>query len=113
MAACGSDQPEPESKTTETTDTTATAPSTFSDSLVIELTGIDSVTVLDLLLSAHQVDYRTSLNGAFVTGIDSHENGGDCFWIYTVNDTKPSVACDKYYTSDGDRVKWHFRRMGE
>jgi len=108
LAACGGDQPDPETKAT---DTTASTTIEFSDSLVIELAGVDSITVLDLLLSTHQVDYRTTMSGAFVTAIDSHENGGDYFWIYSVNDTKASVACDAYFTSDGDRVQWHFRKF--
>ena len=114
FVACGGDQPVPENDATDTNNTTETTNKTLaenSDSLTIELTGIDSVSVLDLLLKAHQVDYRSTLSGAFVTAIDAHENGDDYFWIYTVNDTKVSVACDEYITFDGDRVIWHFRKF--
>ena len=104
-SSCGSDQPDPETKTREA------APAEFSDSLVIELVGADSVSVLDLLLSAHQVDYRTTMSGVFVTAIDSVENGGECFWIYTVNGNQVSTASDDCFTSDGDRVKWHYRKF--
>lgn len=83
----------------------------YVDSLVIELEGIDSMTVFDLLRAEHQVEHRSSMAGSFVTAIDSVESGSDYFWIYSVNDSMPSVACDKLVTSDGDRVKWHFRRM--
>jgi len=105
LSACGSDQPD--------TETAQTTPAGFSDSLVIELAGADSVTVLDLVRGSHQVAYRTTLSGAFVTAIDSIENGGDYFWVYTVNDIQVSLACDDCYTSDNDRVKWHFRKFGE
>lgn len=100
-----------ENQTAQQADTDATAPR--SDSLVIELDGIDSVTVLDLLLATHEVNHRPSVAGAFVTSIDLIENGSDWFWVYSVNDTMARVACDKYVTSNGDRVKWHFRRYGE
>jgi len=105
LLACAGDN-----QSSERTDTGAAA--TRSDSVVVELAGIDSLTVLDLLLTTHEVDYRPSVAGAFVTSIDSLENSSDCSWVYSVNDTMAQVACDKYITSNGDRVKWHFRRMG-
>ena len=103
FSACGGDNPDP--------GTAKTVPAGFSDSLVIELAGADSVTVLDLVRGSHQVAYRTTLNGAFVTAIDSVENGGGYFWVYTVNDIQVSLACDDCFTSDDDRVKWHFRKL--
>jgi hypothetical protein len=106
LLACAGDN-----QTAERADTGAVV--TRSDSVVIELAGIDSVTVLDLLVSTHQVDHRSSIAGAFVTSIDSVENSSDCFWVYSVNDTMAQVACDKYVTLNDDRVKWHFRRMGQ
>jgi len=83
----------------------------YVDSVVIELAGVDSMTVFDLLKAEHQVEYRSSMAGTFVTAINSVESGSDYFWIYSVNDSTPSIACDKLVTSDGDRVKWHFRRL--
>jgi hypothetical protein len=108
FTACGGDQSGSE---TESADSKAKL--AFSDSLVIELAGADSVTVLDLVRGACEVDYRTTAAGAFVFAIDSIENGSDCFWIYTVNDNPVSLPSDEYFTSDGDRVKWHFRRFGD
>jgi hypothetical protein len=80
------------------------------DSIVIELVGADSQTVFDLLQSSHQVTYRSTAAGVFVTAIDSIENGGGAYWIYSVNDSLPQVACDRYITKDGDIVRWHFRK---
>jgi len=91
-------------------DTTDQATQVFHDSLVIELTGVDSITVLDLLVADHQVDYRNTAAGAFVTAIDGVESAADWFWVYSVNDTSPSMACDRQLTSNGDRVRWHFRK---
>ncbi len=113
LAACGGDAPVPENQAVDTTSATGAALVEYTDSLVIDLVGVDSATVLDLLLQTHQVDYRTTLNGAFVTAIDSTENSGDCFWIYTVNGESIPKASDDCFTSDGDRVKWHFRRFGD
>lgn len=91
-------------------DTTDQATQVFHDSLVIQLTGVDSITVLDLLVADHQVDYRNTAAGAFVTAIDGVESAADWFWVYSVNDTFPSMACDRHLTSNGDRVRWHFRK---
>lgn len=106
LTACGGDQPA-ERADSDPLDLTCD----YVDSLVIDLVGVDSLTVFDLLRTTHQVEYRSSMAGPFVTAIDSVESGTDYFWIYLVNDSMPSVACDKLVTSDGDRVKWHFRRM--
>lgn len=84
-----------------------------NDSLVIELTGVDSVSVFDLLLQEHDVDYVSGGMGVFVKAIDSVENSPGVYWLYSVNDTIAQVAADRYITSDGDRVRWHFRRSGE
>lgn len=81
------------------------------DSLVVEMTATDSITPLQLLLDQHQVDYRSSIMGAFVTSVDSVENSSTAFWIYTVNDTTPKVACDKMALGAGDRLRWHYRRV--
>jgi len=84
-----------------------------ADSLQITLTGADSVSVLALLEAAHKVDVHESAMGAFVKGIDSIENGGGYFWLYTVNDSTGKVAADKYITSDSDVVVWHYRKIGQ
>ena len=103
------------SKTADTQSAVAdTARSAVSrDSAFIELTGADSITVFDLLKSAHQVDYLVTAGGVFVKSIDSVTNGTSVFWIYSVNDTNPKVAADRMLTRTGDRVVWHFRKMGE
>ena len=82
-----------------------------SDSVVIELVGINSTTVFELLRERHQVEFKSSALGVFVTAIDSVENSSGAYWIYTVNDSVPQVACDKCMIQNGDTVKWHFRKM--
>jgi hypothetical protein len=95
----------------EAGDSTALSPP--PDSVVIELVGADSQTVFDLLEDSHEVEYKSSVMGIFVTAIDSIENSTGAYWIYSVNDSMPQVACDKYVTKHGDVVKWHFRKMRE
>jgi hypothetical protein len=80
------------------------------DSVVIRLTGVDSLTVLDLLLQEHEVQYKSTAMGIFVSAIDSFESGSGVYWLYSVNDTFPQVASDKMVTGDSDRVVWHFRK---
>ena len=91
----------------------STALSSPPDSVVIELAGADSQTVFDLLEDGHEVEYKSSVIGIFVTAINSIENSAGAYWIYSVNDSVPQVACDKYVTKNGDVVKWHFRNMRE
>ena len=83
---------------------------TAEDSVVIELAGIDSVSAFDLLRRDHEVDYRSTALGVFVTAVDSFETSRTAFWIYTVNDSMLDMAADKAITADGDRVKWHYRK---
>jgi len=90
-------------------DTTVTVK---GDRLAIEMVGVDSMSVFDLLIQNHQVDFQGSPLGVFVKAIDSIENGGGYFWLYSVNDSMAQVSCDKYMTSNGDRIKWHFRGSG-
>jgi hypothetical protein len=90
-----------------------TRPVKNRDSVTIELTGADSATVFDLLKARHRVDYLSTAGGVFVKSIDSVANGTSVFWIYSVNDTNPKVAADRMLTRTGDRVVWHFRKMGE
>jgi len=82
------------------------------DSLVIELSGVDSLTVLELLQREHEVNYRSTAAGAFVTAIDAVSNSAENFWLFSVNDSFPTVACDRCVISGNDRIKWHFRRAG-
>jgi hypothetical protein len=82
-----------------------------SDSLRIELVGVDSISVLDLLRRGHEVAIKHSAMGVFVTGIDSFENSTEAFWLYSVNDTMPQVGCDEVITRTGDRIVWHYRKF--
>jgi len=102
LIACSSDREKPAA------DKAAVAE--VKDSLVIELEGVDSVSVFDLLKEKHAVDYKSSLQGVFVTAIDSVSGGDGYFWVYAVNDTPAQTACDKYITKNGDRIKWLFRK---
>jgi hypothetical protein len=81
------------------------------DSLTITLTARDSITVLNLLLETHKVDYWSTVAGVFVKGIDSVENGPRTFWVFSVNDTMPNIASDKVMAHKGDRIIWHFRKL--
>ena len=112
LCSCGS-KTENESylRQSEAGDSTTLSPP--PDSVVIELAGADSQTVFDLLKDGHEVEYKSSVMGIFVTAIDSIENSAGACWIYSVNDSVPQVACDKYVTKNGDVVKWHFRKMRE
>ncbi|UCG62235.1 MAG: DUF4430 domain-containing protein [Candidatus Zixiibacteriota bacterium] len=83
------------------------------DSLVIELNGIDSLTVFDVLLKAHEVDYFSTAAGVLVRGIDSVTNSRGFFWLYSVNYSMPRVAADRYMTRHGDTVRWHYRRISK
>ena len=90
-----------------------TTQQTNRDSLIIELTGVDSMTVFQLLKSTHDVDYQSSAQGIFVQAIDSIPNGERTYWMYSVNDSMGQVACDQYMTRTGDRIRWHYRKLGE
>lgn len=81
------------------------------DSVTIELTGADSVSVFDLLRRAHKVDSYSTAVGEFVSGIDTVKNSARAFWVYSVNDTMPEIASDKKLTKTGDRVVWHYRKL--
>ncbi|MCK4301471.1 MAG: DUF4430 domain-containing protein [candidate division Zixibacteria bacterium] len=103
---------ESEAKQTRKAADESTSLSDPRDSLVIELTGVDSRTVFDLLTERHRVIYVSSAQGVFVKEIDSVENSYSHAWIYSVNGESGTVACNAYVTNDGDVIKWHFRRLG-
>jgi hypothetical protein len=108
LLACGGEKQPAEQSETDATKSAVSA----ADSIVVELDGLDSATVLDLLLANHEVEYQSTMSGAFVIAVDSVANNSDHFWLYSVNDSMGQTACDKYVTVSGDRVKWHFRKIG-
>lgn len=79
------------------------------DSVTVVMAGQDSVSVFDLLKSSHEVDFKSSAMGIFVLAIDSVRNGSRGYWLFSVNDTFPKVASDRYLTSDSDVIVWHLR----
>lgn len=99
-----------DSQATTTADSTAVADPV--DSLVIVLDGAESQTVLGVLQAHNQVEMKTSAMGAFVVAIDSIRNGGDAYWLYSVNGEMGQVASDRFLTRPGDTVRWHFRIIG-
>ncbi len=97
-------------RTAQTKAETAEVSDQPHDSLVIELTGVDSMSVLDLLEAGYPIEKVESVAGTFVKAINSVENNSSFFWLYSVNDSMGQVASDKYITHDSDRVKWHYRQ---
>lgn len=83
------------------------------DSLVITLVGIESKSVLDVLMNSHSVEMKSSAMGAFVVAIDSIENGNDVYWMYSVNGDMGQVACDRFLTRPDDTIRWHFRILSQ
>jgi hypothetical protein len=83
-----------------------------ADSLILDMVGVDSLSVLDVLAKQHTARHISSLKGAYVLGIDDIGNGDGYFWMYSVNGVMGEVACDKYITKTGDRVRWHYRMSG-
>ena len=109
FVSCGNRAEQTSDNPSKAADTTlVTEP---QDSVVIDLTGEDSVSVFALLRRNHNVDYKTTAMGVFISGIDGLKNGSGVYWIYSINDTTPQVASDKVLTKSGDRVKWHFRKQ--
>jgi hypothetical protein len=82
------------------------------DSLILEMAGVDSMTVFDVLAAQHDVKHLSSLKGAYVIRIDSIKNEGGYYWLYSVNGVMGEVACDKHVTKNGDVVRWHYRQTG-
>lgn len=108
LSACSSKR-QADRQVSDTTPQTSGQP---EDSLVIELLGVDSLSVLELLQREHDVRYRSTAAGAFVTSIGPATNSAEYFWLFSVNDSFPTVACDRCVISGNDRVRWHFRRVG-
>ncbi|UCD18166.1 MAG: DUF4430 domain-containing protein [Candidatus Zixiibacteriota bacterium] len=92
-------------------DKSKAAPAAEGDSIVIELVGQTGVSVFEITARSHIMDYDESSAGVFVRAIDSIEAGAGFWWRYSVNDTLGQVACDKYITHDGDRIRWYFGKQ--
>lgn len=109
MAACSSEeQPEPPGGV----DFTFIQPEDPRDSVVIEMTGVDSLNVLELLQKAFRVKHMSSVQGAFVTHIDDIGGPDECFWVYSVNGEMMPTACDRVTPENGDVIRWYYRRGG-
>lgn len=91
----------------------AEPPATPKDSVTIEIVATDSLDVLTLVRSQHDVTAKQSSMGAFVSGIDSTFSGGDCYWLFSINSEMAQTACDQLLVGPGDTVRWHFRCRGE
>lgn len=64
------------------------------------------ISVFELLDAFHEVEYRETSSGVFVTGIDSVAGSKNSYWLYLVNDSAGTVASDKYILRRGERVEW-------
>ncbi|MDK2881404.1 MAG: hypothetical protein PWQ99_1179 [Clostridia bacterium] len=62
-------------------------------------------------LDASGVDYTVSAEySGFVEAISGQANEGMSGWMFTVNDTVPSVGADQYDLKDGDRIIWYYSK---
>jgi len=73
---------------------------------VIVLPDSSDVSVFELLMAHHNVEYKESSAGVFVTAIDSVAGTSSSYWLYFINDTAGTVASDKYMLHGGERVEW-------
>ncbi|MBU2652521.1 MAG: DUF4430 domain-containing protein [Bacteroidetes bacterium] len=80
-----------------------------SDSIVITIVASDTVDAFSVLQESHSVKSKATALGVFVQAIDSIESGGGAYWVFSVNDSLPMVAADKYQVVPGDTVRWHLR----
>jgi len=83
----------------------------YYDSLIVELSGVDSLSVFEILNTSHEVDYVTSSMGIFVRSIDGVAGNTEYFWVFAVNDKVVQTACDKYITGNDDKIKWFYRKI--
>lgn len=111
FVACSEGEKEQSTGEPEEAELAAVTPA--EDSLVIELPGADSMTVFDLLIQTHEVDYINTATGVFVRGIDSVNNSDEFFWLFSIDGDMPQIAADRYMTRDSSVVKWHFRRINK
>lgn len=104
FACSGSDQPKPEPVPADTV--TAAPP---ADSAVFTMVAEDTTDAFSILQQNHSVVSKATAMGIFVQQVDSLEGGNGAFWVYSVNDSLPMVAADKYQVVPGDTVRWHLR----
>jgi hypothetical protein len=76
----------------------------------IELPDSAGVSVFELLNAYHDVEYKESSSGVFVTSIDSIPSTSSVFWLYYVNDSAGTVACDRHMLEGGEKVEWRLVR---
>ena len=101
IASCGD-------KKTDDSSSKSDAP---NDSLKIELTAEDSTTVFDLTVANGPVEYDKTGQGYFVASINSVDQVGGYFWVYSVNDTMGATASNLRKIGPGDKVNWYFRKI--
>lgn len=87
-------------------------PTDERDSVLIQMIGVDTLTVFDLLKKALPEKHMSSVKGAFVTYIDDIGGPDEYFWIYTINGELVSEACDRFTPESGDIICWHYRGSG-
>lgn len=79
------------------------------DNSVVELTANDGETVLAATKRVADVKYTESANGALVASINGKENSDSQFWMYQINDKEGTVAADRFFCKDGDKIKWEYK----
>ena len=82
-----------------------------TDSLIIEMAGIEGKSVFEISDDNHELDYVESSMGVFVKGIDSISSNRSYIWLISVNDTMITTSIDKYIARDSDIIKWHYRKL--
>jgi hypothetical protein len=80
--------------------------------VTIELVGEEGKAVIDILALRYATRITSGPRGSFVREIDGVANGGGYYWVYSVNGEMAKVSADQRITSDGDVIRWHFRKSG-
>ena len=87
-------------------------PTDSNDSVLIQMIGVDTLTVFGLLQKALPEKHMSSVKGVFVTYIDETGGPDEYFWVFTINGEMISEASDHFTPETGDTIRWHYRQGG-
>lgn len=81
----------------------------FQTSNIISYKCQKGETAFERLEKEKDIKYEESSFGKFITSIDSIEQGGGKYWLYTVDGKEATVSADQYKCLNEEEVRWELK----
>ena len=87
----------------------ATEVQTTSSDNVITYKCEDNKTAFDVLKQENKIESTESEFGSLVTSINGISQGGNKYWLYSVDNKEATISASEYNCQGGEIIKWELK----